>query len=313
MCGGCSSPTSSSTTPIAVSATTIAFPVTAVGATATSSVTVSTTSNAVIGVSVNDTADFQISTTCTVSLPAGASCPVNVQFRPVVPGTMSAWLTISSSTGNTVVALSGTATGVPPGGGVVSPVSLLQIVTTQPNPFYLAPRQTSQLAASATLTGGGVQDVTAVVAWSSSDPTVATVSPAGLITAIGGGTASISVAYQGHAASIRVLVVGAFTIAPGSLTFPTTAVGQQAAVQTLTVTLRGPNIIGSVSSSNSAEFTVLSNTCDMTAEHAAGYACTVGIQFSPIAAGPRTAQIAVTSAAPVTGPAATLMVTGLGQ
>ena len=147
------------------------FPVTAVGATATSSVTVSTTANAVIGVSVNDTRpDFQISTTCTVSLPAGASCPVTVQFHPVVPGTLSGWLTVASSTGNTVVALSGTATGVPPGAGVVSPLSLLQIVTTQPNPFYLAPRQTSQLAASATLTSGGVQDVTGVVAWSSSGP-----------------------------------------------------------------------------------------------------------------------------------------------
>ena len=128
-----------------------------------------------------------------------------------------------------------------------------------------------------------------------------------------GGTASISIAYQGHVASIRVLVVGAFAIAPGSLTFPTTAVGQQAAVQTLTVTLSGPNVIGSVSSSNPAEFTVLSNTCDMTMEHATGYACTVGIQFSPVAAGPRTAQIAVTSAAAVTGPTATLTVTGVGQ
>ncbi len=313
VCGACSSPTSSSAAPIAVSTTTIAFPATAVGATAaSSSVTVSTASAATIGVSVNDPVDFQFSTTCTVSLPAGASCPVTVQFHPVVPGALTGWLTIDSTTGKAVVALSGTAIGDPQG-NAGSPVSLLQIVTAQPNPFYLVPGQTSQLGASATFADGGGQDVTAVAAWTSSDPGVARVSPAGLITAISGGTAGITVGYQGHNASIRVLVVGAFAIAPGSFAFPPTTVGQQSPVQMFTVTLGGPNVIGSISSSNPAEFTVLSSTCDTTSAHAAGYTCSVGIQFSPIATGPRTAQIAVSSAAPAIGPTGTLTVSGAGQ
>ena len=291
----------------------MAFPTTAVGATAaSSSVTVSTASDAVIGVSVDDLADFQYSTTCTVSLPAGASCAVTVQFHPVVPGSLTGWLTINSTTGKAVVALSGTATGNPQA-NTGSTVSLLQIVTAQSNPFYLAPGQTTQLAAAATLASGGGQDVTALAAWTSTDPGVASVSPAGLITAISSGTASISVVYQGHNASIRVLVVGTFAIAPGSFAFATTAVGQQSAVQLFTVTLGGPNMIGSISSSNPAEFTVLTDTCDTTTEHAAGYACSIGIQFSPGGAGARRAQIAVTSAAPAIGPTATLTVTGVGQ
>jgi hypothetical protein len=291
----------------------MAFPTTAVGATAASaSVTVSTASDAVIGVGVDDLADFQYSTTCAVSLPAGASCAVTVQFHPVAPGSLTGWLTINSTTGKAVVALSGTATGNPQG-NAGSPVSLLQIVTAQPNPFYLVPGQTTQLAASATLAAGGGQDVTAVAAWSSSDPSVASVSPAGLITAISSGTASISVVYQGHNASIRVLVVGTFAIAPGSFAFATTAVGQQSAVQLFTVTLGGPNVIGSISSSNPAEFTVLTSTCGTTAGHEAGYTCSIGIQFSPSATGARRAQIAVNSAAPAIGPPATLTVSGVGQ
>lgn len=296
-----------------MSTTTVAFPTTAVGATAASStVTVSTASAAVIGVSINDPVDFQFSTTCTVSLPAGASCPVTVQFHPVVPGALTGWLTIDSTTGKAVVALSGTAVGDAPG-SAGSPVSLLQIVTAQPNPFYLVPGQTSQLAASATLAAGGNQDVTTLATWTSSDPGVASVSPAGLVTAIGSGTAGITVGYQGHTASIRVLVVGAFAIAPGSFAFPPTTVGQGSPVQVFTVTLGGPNMIGSISSSNPAEFTVLTNTCDTTAVHEAGYACSIGIQFSPIVRGPRTAQIAVSSAAPAIGPTATLTVSGAGQ
>jgi uncharacterized protein YjdB len=82
-------------------------------------------------------------------------------------------------------------------------------VTAEPNPFSLSPGQTTQLAASAILSGGGAQDVTSVATWTSSDPTVVTVSQGGLVTAIGQGNASVTVVYVGHVASIRVFVTSA--------------------------------------------------------------------------------------------------------
>ena len=66
--------------------------------------------------------------------------------------------------------------------------------------------QTSQLTATAALSDATVQNVTGTATWSSSSPAIATVSAAGLVTAVGSGTATISVSYQGKTASVGVTV-----------------------------------------------------------------------------------------------------------
>ena len=181
------------------------FPQVAVGDTATASVTLTAAAAETIGVADTDTADFPYSTNCTTAMAAGASCSITVQFHPSVPGSLAAWLSVDSLSGaKTSVALTGTAVGSPPANPSSSIV--LEIETAQPNPFSLAPGQTTQLAAAVVGANGGSQDVTATATWTTSDPTVVTVSPAGLVTAINPGTAGITVTYQGHVASIRVFV-----------------------------------------------------------------------------------------------------------
>jgi uncharacterized protein YjdB len=221
-CDGCSSTASPSSTPINVSTASVAFPTTAVGDTSTSVVTLSTTSAQTIGLSDSDTADFPYSTNCAVSMPAGSTCSVYLQFHPTTVGALSAFLTVNTTaaTKGTPIALTGTGVGTAPTFNPSSPLTLLQIVTTEPNPFYLSPGQTNQLMASATSTTGGAQEVTGLANWMSSAPGIVSVSPAGLVTAIAGGTANISVSYLGHSASIRVVVVGSFTIAPGLVGVP---------------------------------------------------------------------------------------------
>jgi hypothetical protein len=314
LCGGCSSPTSPSAA-IVLSTTTVTFPATAVGDTATATVTLSTTSDQTIGLADSDTADFPYSTTCAASLPAGSTCSIALQFHPSAVGNLQAWLLVNSVSGKPLpIALTGTATGTPAALNPGSPISLLQIITTEPNPFYLEPGQTGQLSASAISTSGGAADVTALAAWTSSDPNVASVSPSGLVTATGGGTAGISVAYLGHFASIRVLVVGLIAVTPTAFLFPPTSVGQTSSSPAFSVTFSGgPNMIGSMSSSDPNEFSVVNTTCDETLTHAAGFVCTLSIGFSPAAPGKRTAQFSITSAQSPTAAPATLILTGIGQ
>jgi hypothetical protein len=70
--------------------------------------------------------------------------------------------------------------------------------------------ETSQLTATATYKGGTSKDVTANTTWRSDRETVATVSPSGLVTAVGFGTAKIMATYMLNA-SVDFTVV-----APGS-------------------------------------------------------------------------------------------------
>jgi hypothetical protein len=72
-------------------------------------------------------------------------------------------------------------------------------------------------------------------------------------------------------------------------------------------------MIGSIVSSDPGEFFVESSTCDQTAVHSAGYACTMAVGFTPAASGPRTAQLIITSAQVPTNPPAIITLTGTGQ
>jgi hypothetical protein len=81
---------------------------------AAQAVTVSNTGTAAATVSgVSTSGDFSQTNTCGGSIAAGASCTVNVSFRPTASGTRTGALTVSSDATNspTTVALSGTGAG----------------------------------------------------------------------------------------------------------------------------------------------------------------------------------------------------------
>lgn len=87
-----------------------------------------------------------------------------------------------------------------------TPTPTVSGVVVAGNGAFTARNATSQLTASASMSGGGTQDVSATATWSTSAPSVATVTSTGLVTAVGHGTATISASYQGSSGSLAALV-----------------------------------------------------------------------------------------------------------
>src|SRR5208282_4169631 len=85
----------------------------------------------------------------------------------------------------------------------VAPVSALNIV---PATLSLAPGTSSQFQAIATLSDGRMQDLTAILAWSSTQPGIASVSSGGLVTALQVGSTTILAEAGGVTGSVSVTV-----------------------------------------------------------------------------------------------------------
>lgn len=79
-------------------------------------------------------------------------------------------------------------------------------LTVTPDTATLAVAGTQQLAAAEVLADDSDHDVTALVAWSTSDAAVATVSAAGMVTAVAAGTATITASYDGLTDTCTVTV-----------------------------------------------------------------------------------------------------------
>ncbi len=108
--GGSTGPTGS---PLTASPSSLSFGSTAVGATSTSTVTVSNPGSAAVSMaSVGVTGPFSETNNCGTSLAAGASCTVSVTFAPTAAGSASGTLSVNSSAPGSplTVALSGTGT-----------------------------------------------------------------------------------------------------------------------------------------------------------------------------------------------------------
>jgi hypothetical protein len=109
--GGSTGPAGS---PLTASPSTLSFGSTAVGATSTSTVTVSNPGSAAVSMSsVGVTGPFSETNNCGTSLAADASCTVSVTFAPTAAGSASGTLSVNSSAPGSplTVALSGTGTG----------------------------------------------------------------------------------------------------------------------------------------------------------------------------------------------------------
>ena len=108
-------------------------------------------------------------------------------------------------------------------------------VTVAPASLSLTVGQTGQL--TATLRDAGGNTLTGrTVTWSSNQPSQATVSGSGLVTAVGAGTATITATSEGQSGTASVTVttvpVATVTVAPASLSLAVGQTGQ------LTATLR---------------------------------------------------------------------------
>jgi len=122
--------------------------------------------------------------------------------NPSVATVSSAGLVTAMALGSTIItATDQAAVGTLVVSVVPRTVSSLLVV----GPTIVPTGQTSELTASAS-TSSGKQVVTSGVTWQSSNPGVASVSDAGILTAIAPGTVTITASYQGVTGSLTVTV-----------------------------------------------------------------------------------------------------------
>ncbi len=117
------------------------------------------------------------------------------------------------------------------GSTVVSVPALSSITVTPANPTVV-PGGTQALTATANYSGGGTQNVSGQVVWSSGTPSVATVGSSGVVTGVGTGTSTITATLNGVVGStvVTVSAPSSITVTPAN---PTILPG---ATQALTAT-----------------------------------------------------------------------------
>lgn len=146
-------------------------------------------------------------------------------------GRSVAWTT--SSTGIAAVSATGVVTAVAPGAVTISASSEGKTGTAALTIRAIPVATVTLSRASLALSFGQVSPITAstldslgrtlsdrTIAWSSSNATIATVSSAGAVTAVGAGTATITATSEGKSASLTVSVtvpVSSIAVTPGSL------------------------------------------------------------------------------------------------
>ncbi len=144
--------------------------------------------------------------------------------------------------------------------------------------------QTVQLTATERLTSSTTQDVTSTSTWQSSNPAVATVSGAGLVTAVSLGSAIITATSQSVAGTLSVLVVtntvksilivGPNTLATGQTSTLTAAASTTSGMQVITAGIAWQSSKPDVASVSSEG--VLTATAPGTATISATYAGVTG-------------------------------------
>ncbi len=274
--------------------------------------------------------DFVQTSNCGASLLAGATCTINVTFRPASSGGRSATMVIASSN-PTPLAVSLTGTGVAP---VISPDnnayqfgSITVGTTSAPQTLTLTNLGNAPLIINGFgLSGGSALDF----AFTSTCPIGGAGLPIGVTCTVSmtfkptanGSRSSVLVVSSNDpvrpALNISLSGVGTQSVAAlsaTSLTFPVQLVNTTSAVQTVTLSNTG-NIAFTVTSiaaagGNAADFTT-NYTCPIGgAGLAPGANCAINVTFRPLAAGARSTTVTVITTANV-NPKPTIALGGTG-
>jgi hypothetical protein len=157
------------------------------------------------------TGDFAVaSNTCGTSVGPLRTCTVGVTFMPTVAGSQTGTLALPYSAfgSPTIVTLNGT--------GIVP----YEISVSPANPAILLPvgQTTQQFTATGYFKKSATQDLTTLVTWSSSAPGIATISAAGVATAVVPGETTITAAFGGVSSSTTLNVTD--FVYTGSLNTP---------------------------------------------------------------------------------------------
>jgi hypothetical protein len=121
------------------------------------------------------------------------------------------------------------------GGGTNQDITSLSIIPTTLS--VASPPQTGQFVAIGTITGGTTVNLTSLVQWSSSSPSIATISKAGQATAVGKGTTDITAIYTNADGSVAT-ATATFTVLAGA-SEPVTALAISPSTLTIGVSQSG--------------------------------------------------------------------------
>lgn len=270
--------------------------------TAAQDVTVSNTGSASVAISpVAVSGNFVITAnTCGNSLAAQSGCTLSIAFKPASSGSLTGALTVTDGVGTQTAQLSGT--GQNPATDTLSPASLT---------FPTQQIGTASTAQAVTLTNSGDASLTEIQVAVTGDFAVVnncgtslsghascTMEVSYLPTQVGAEAGALTV--TDFLGSHTVALSGAgeagpsVSLAPNPLNFGGYGVGQTAPAQTVTLTNNGGVALSGISATTTAGFSIASNTCSGTI--AVGSACSIGISFTPSAAGAASGTLTVTVA-----------------
>jgi subtilase family serine protease len=320
---------------VSLSPTSLTFASTLVGsAAATQNITLKNTGTApltISGFSITgtDTASFTQTNTCGTSVAASASCTITVTFKPTLPGSLTASLTVVDNAAGSpqTVALAGTAT-QPTGPAVsLSPTSLTFPAT---NVGSSAPTQMVTLKN----TGGSTLTISNI-AISGPNASSFSLGTACFTTLAADASCVLSVNFKPTTAGPLTATLTFTDNAPGSpqtvtlkgtgisslavalshtsLTFGSTTLGTSSAVQTVVVQNTGAasvSLTGITLSGNYATSFIETNNCGSVL--AAAATCTISVHFTPLASGTLTALISIADNATNSPQKVSLSGTGTG-
>gem|GEM_PF-2137883 len=313
-----------SQTPLFVSPTVLNFPSTQGGfASSPLTVTLRNSGTTTVGISPNppvsgaNPGDFSYTTTCGSTIAAGKTCTYTVTFTPQDMGSRSGQIIIPLTAGGSVgMGLTGSSTilvTVEP-----NPHSFpTTLLGTQSAPFNFTFTNYSKLTVNFTPPGFKLIGLDPTDYIKTNDACGLTVAPSAkcLITMVfaptqvGSRTAGLTVfghfsPGNGQQTTLQNSIGTAVAVSPTKLTFGNHLVGTTSAVKTVVVKNAGSTALpftASIQGTNFQDFAVASNSCSGTNSIPAGGSCTIGVTFTPLATGARSATLNIGDTDP-TGP-----------
>ncbi len=301
---------------IEVSPTTLAFPDTTVGESSTAlAATIRNSGTAPLTLTSltpggDDVADFVIDlSACGDSLAAGDECQVFASFKPQTLGDKVARILVSSSEGNTTIALTGTSVSSPVGTLAVSPdnytfprtapgnASEARVVTVTNNgPGPLTIESLTPSSAAFTVSGGSCSVGEVLEA-----NTDCTVEVQFTPETEGSQRGTLSVATDVSTAEVALFgfggpdPVGVLIVEPNNALFADTIVGGTGDTQSFKFTNNGAADITLGATSIGDGFEVTGSSCETGVVLAPSASCTIDVTFKPVAEGLNGAELTLES------------------
>ena len=267
--------------------------------------------------SIAASTQYSQTSTCGVSVAAGANCIISATFTPTATGTQTGSITITDNASGSPHAVNLTGNGT--SGGVTT-------VSLSPTSLAFGIQQVSTTSASKTVrltnTGLVALSITSIVPsgdFSETNNCGTSINPGSRCTitvkfkptAAGTLTGAITITDNATGSPQTVPLTGTgadISLSPTSLSFGTQSISTTSAAQSITLTNAGTVALSVTKIATSAQY-AQTNTCG--ASVAGGASCTINVTFKPTTTGIHNGTVTITDNA--TGSPKTVSLSGIGQ